>query len=145
MRTKGGNELLFPTAGGQPLMVRTASGMTEVKEARDRAMGLVAANAESRAPGFAALARAFALAYLRERGDSSGEAITDACKAAGVVPHDDRAFGPVYAGLARDGLIERVGHVARRKGHGTAGGNVWRAVGQPGPDAKGGAALCPAS
>lgn len=107
------------------------------REARDLAMGAVAANAEAHAPGFAARARAFTLAYLRERGDASGEAITDACKAAGIFPHDDRAFGPVYAGLVRDGLIEKVGQATRKKGHGTAGGNVWRAVGQSDRDAKG--------
>ena len=54
-----------------------------------------------------------------------GEDITDACKAAGIVPHEDRAFGPVYLALARQGAIVRVGYMARRRGHG-APAPGWR-------------------
>jgi len=62
---------------------------------------------------------------LRARGAMSGEELTDAAMAQGHRPHDQRAFGPVYARLAREGLIRCVGYCARRKGNGTAGGRLW--------------------
>jgi hypothetical protein len=57
---------------------------------------------------------------------ASGEEIVNHCTAAGLVPHDARAFGPVIGGLARAGRIEAVGFAARAKGHGTAGARLWR-------------------
>ena len=93
--------------------------------ARDEAVTQVAAHAEEHAPGFAERARRFVLDYLAMHQRADAETITDACVAAGIVPHDLRAFGPVYLALARDGLIVKVGHSPRRRGHGTAGGNVW--------------------
>lgn len=74
-------------------------------------------------------ARSFILACLAERGKTSGEALTDAAKAVGYVPHDDRAYGPVYASLRRRNLIRCVGFCERLKGHSTAGGRVWELVG----------------
>ena len=97
---------------------------------RDEAMERVAANAEDSCPGFAERARAFVLDYLAEHGPTSGERLTDACKAAGLVPHDDRAFGPVYHALARERKIERIGWALRAKGHGTGGGSIWGLVGE---------------
>ncbi len=91
---------------------------------RDDAMAQVEQHAEDRHPGFQDEAMAFVVAYLRG-GPASGEAITNACKLAGIVPHDDRAFGPVYMALAKQDRIEKVGTVARQRGHGTAGGNLW--------------------
>jgi hypothetical protein len=44
------------------------------------------------------------------------------------VPHDARAFGAVFLKLKRMGQIEEAGFVARTKGHGTAGGRLWRAT-----------------
>lgn len=82
--------------------------------------------AERADDGFRERAQAFVLGYLAQHGTSSGELMTDAAKLAGIKPHDDRAFGPVYAVLARRGLIVAAGFCARRKGHGTAGGRVWR-------------------
>lgn len=55
----------------------------------------------------------------------SGEELVDACQAMGLVPHDARAFGPVFAVLKRRRLIEAVGFAARQKGHGTAGARLW--------------------
>jgi hypothetical protein len=98
--------------------------------ARDDAMAAVAGKAEEEAPGFAQRARDFALEYLASNGPSTAEDITDAAIAAGIKPHDLRAFGPVYAGLARGGMIRKTGGQApRRRGHATAGGNVWALVG----------------
>ena len=70
-------------------------------------------------------AMAFALDWMADKGVVSGEDITDACKAAGIVPHEDRAFGPVYLSLARQGSIVRVGYISRRRGHG-APAPGWR-------------------
>ena len=82
--------------------------------------------AERQDDGFRHRAQGFVLGYLAQHGASSGELMTDAAKLAGIKPADDRAFGPVYATLARRGLIVAAGFCARRKGHGTAGGRVWR-------------------
>jgi hypothetical protein len=74
-------------------------------------------------------ARAAVLELLREaRRPMSGEELVDRVQARGLVPHDARAFGPVFGTLARRGLIEAVGFAARRKGHGTAGARLWRVV-----------------
>lgn len=68
----------------------------------------------------------FIVAFLSYVGcPVSGEDITDAAKKAGNIPHDDRAFGPVYASLLRHGRIVISGTTTRRKGHGTAGGRVY--------------------
>lgn len=104
------------------------SARQRVNQLRDEAMRRVAENAEARRAQFAEDARAFVLKYLREHGATAGEQITLACKDAGIVPHDDRAFGPVYFGLRRRGLITIVGECRRERGHGTRGGNVWALV-----------------
>jgi len=93
--------------------------------ARDRAIAQVADAAEQRRPAFLDDARAFVLAYLAAHGPTAGELLSEACKTAGIRPHDDRAFGPVYFGLARAGRIVKVGSARRRRGHLTTGGNVW--------------------
>lgn len=96
-----------------------------VNDLRDHAIAQVAEHAEQHHPTFGEQARDFVLAYLRAHGPSSGEVLTEACKASGVKPHDDRAFGTVYMTLARWGRIQKVGTVRRERGHGTAGGNIW--------------------
>jgi hypothetical protein len=93
--------------------------------ARDDAMDQVE---QAAGEDFAERAADFVVDYLTEHGASPGEAVTDACKAAGIVPHDDRAFGPVYMRLSRAGRIVKVGTCPRTKGHYTAGGNVWAMV-----------------
>lgn len=72
--------------------------------------------------------RRFALGWLARHGRASGEAITDACKAHGYRPHDDRAFGAVFGVLSLRNLIRCVGMCERTKGHGTAGGRIWEIV-----------------
>jgi len=72
-------------------------------------------------------ARAAVLELLADGRARSGEEIVDHCQRLGLVPHDARAFGPVFGTLARHGRIEAVGFTTRRKGHGTAGARVWRA------------------
>lgn len=96
-----------------------------VNQQRDQAIARVAQHAEETRAGFLDEARQFVIAYLSEHGATSGEQLTTACKAAGIKVHDDRAFGAVYAGLVRRGVIEKCGSVRRERGHGCAGGNVW--------------------
>ena len=93
---------------------------------RDEAMLRVAAKAEEAAPTFAARAYAFLIRYAAAHPEFGGEDATEAIKAAGIVPHDDRAFGPIYAKAARNGLIRRIGFVPRRRGHGSPG-PLWSA------------------
>jgi len=71
-----------------------------------------------------------ALAWLNEGGPASGEEIVNHLKRLGHKPHDDRAFGPVFARLVREGSISFVGYAVRQKGHGTIGAKVWRATQQ---------------
>lgn len=82
--------------------------------------------AERDVDGFSERARNFVLKYLKEHGPTSSEVLTDACKAAGIRPEKDRAFGAVYRELNKDSLIEFVEYCKRRKGHGTSGGSVWK-------------------
>lgn len=107
-----------------------APSFGEALAARDEAVTRVAANAEEASPGFAEAARAFVLARLA-RGPATAEDLTDAAIAAGIIPHDLRAFGPVILSLSRARLIVKAGHCARRRGHNTAGGNLWKLSEQP--------------
>lgn len=86
---------------------------------------VVCDNAESVCPGFSRRAAKHVLKYLKAKGSSSGEDMTDSCKKAGIVPHDDRAFGAVFSGLSRRKEIKFAGFGLRRKGHGTAGSRIW--------------------
>jgi len=72
-------------------------------------------------------ARAAILELLADGVARSGEQLVDHCQRMGLVPHDARAFGAVIQKLSRLKQIEAVGFVARAKGHGTAGGRLWRA------------------
>lgn len=77
-----------------------------------------------------------ALNFIRDYADAArkagrafaGEDCTNAAKAAGIRPHDDRAFGPVYAKAIRTSVIRVVGYVPRVKGHGSAGGKLYARV-----------------
>jgi len=84
--------------------------------------------AENAEPGFTERAADFIAWYLRARGPTPGELLTDLCKAHGIKPPDDRAFGPVFKSLLRRGEIRQAGWCERRKGHGTGGGRVWEAA-----------------
>jgi len=100
--------------------------ITQARAVGQAAAELAQQRAERKEPGFSERAAKhilFSLGHLRE---ASGEALTDLCKRDGITPPDDRAFGSVYAQLVRKGLIRCVGFVSRAKGHGTAGGRVWR-------------------
>lgn len=96
-----------------------------IEQARDAALESVARKAGTE---FLARAMQFALGFLSECQSASWEEITLACKDAGIIPHDDRAFGAVYSRLAKLGQIEKCGFAPRKRGHLTSGGNVWRLV-----------------
>jgi len=87
-----------------------------------------AAKAERTTSFDADRARAAVLEVLADGQARSGEQLVDHCQRLGIVPHDARAFGAVFVKLKRDGLIEEAGFVARAKGHGTAGGRLWRST-----------------
>lgn len=89
-----------------------------------RVIAATAAKAERVVPDFVDRACAQVLASLAH-GPQSGEALVAACRRAGIVPEDDRAFGAVFRRLSQQGQIVTVGYTTREKGHGTAGGRVW--------------------
>ena len=103
----------------------TQPSLLDPLAARDRAMAQVAQRAEEHSPSFSERAQAFVADYLRQWGPCSGEDLTTACKVVGIIPHDDRAFGPVYASLVRRGVIVKAGACRRMRGHGTGGGTIW--------------------
>src|ERR1700752_3562874 len=99
--------------------------LTNAREAGRTASEACTARAERIASFDTRGAAAFILGHLRRHGQMSGEALTDAAKAHGFHPIEDRAFGAIYAGLSRKGLIRCVGYCERVKGHGCAGVRVW--------------------
>jgi hypothetical protein len=99
---------------------------TTLKAARSAGEEGIRAAAESAGPAFLSRAQNYVVLHLRKHGPTSSEMLTDACKAAGIRTAEDRAFGAVYAALSRAGLIEKAGDCKRAKGHGTAGGILWR-------------------
>jgi hypothetical protein len=96
----------------------------------DGEMAAQACNAKAQRvnPDFSESAAKAILAHLHAVGQASGEVLTDIAIAAGAKPHDQRAFGAVFASLSRKGLIRTVAYCARLKGHGTSGGRVWVAM-----------------
>lgn len=104
------------------------SAVARARAAGDEAGERAAKRAERQDAAFRDRAAVFVTDYLRAHSTASSEDITDAAKCAGIVPPDDRAFGPVYASLARRGRIAFAGYCVRRKGHGTAGGRLWSLV-----------------
>lgn len=64
----------------------------------ERQMELCATAAESREEGFGERAYHFIVDYVSRFGGEGvpGEQVTLAAKSAGIVPHDDRAFGSAY-------------------------------------------------
>lgn len=97
--------------------------------AGDRGMAICLAKAERNAPDFVEKAEKAILDHLRIVRQCSGEVLTDIARARGAIPHDDRAFGAVFKGLAKRGLIRSIGFCVRTKGHGTAGGRIWGIAG----------------
>ena len=95
----------------------------DLRSARDLALRRVE---DAAGPDFVERASAIVLEYLTQNGPTTAEELTNECKRRGIVPHDDRAFGPVYLRLVRGKLIEHCGTTFRTKGHGTSGGRIWK-------------------
>lgn len=100
----------------------------DAERAKSEAMRRVESNAEDYCPTFKEMACLFAVKFLAQNGPHSSEDISIACMAAGIVPHDQRAFGPVYGALSAQGKIVRAGYCQRKKGHNTSGGIIWMAA-----------------
>lgn len=81
--------------------------------------------AETTTPEFRERALDFIVNFVRQEGQATGENATRAAVLAGIKPHDERAFGPVYLTAIRRGLIRVVGYAPRVRGHGSAGGKVY--------------------
>jgi hypothetical protein len=114
-----------------PLFRTTNPETSRLVAARDagRAAGEACLkNAEQTTAFDAAAAKAAVIKLLADGVARSGEQLVDHCESLGIVPHDARAFGPVFSALARAGEIESVGFTARKKGHGTAGARMWKAT-----------------
>ena len=105
-----------------------APTMADARAARDVGMALVADKAERDVPGFSERAFAALLAYVSQHATFTGEDCTDAIKAQGIVPDNDKAFGSVYMRAIRLRFIRRIGFEPRRKGHGSPGPRYTRCV-----------------
>ena len=79
------------------------------------------------APGFSDRVAAYMYAILVARGPQSGEHLVDAAREAGLVPGDARCCGRAFQVLLTIGaeIVPGV-DVPRRRGHGTAGGRLYR-------------------
>jgi len=88
--------------------------------------GMEACNAKAEATTTfdTAAAQALVLQFLAD-GPQTGENLVLACKDAGQIPHDDRAFGTVFAGLSKQKRIRKVGFTPRQRGHGADGAVIW--------------------
>lgn len=96
---------------------------SQARDGRDRGMALVERNAGKK---FRIEATQFVRNYLSDGRHEVGEIIVDAAKEAGIKPHNDKAFGPVFMMMSRSGEIIRVGFKPRRKGHLAPGASIWR-------------------
>lgn len=99
------------------------------RKAGERAMRAAESHAERREPSFTERASDFMRDLLLTKGPMSGEALTDACIAAGFDVSDTRAYGAAFRCLVTLGA-RVVGFCPRRKGHGSSGGKVYAIGGQ---------------
>lgn len=102
--------------------------MCSARKAGERAGNAALDKAETHRAFDSAGAKRFIVSQLVRHGQMSGEDLTDAAKAHGFRPVEDRSFGPIYAALVREGTIRCVGYGPRRKGRGTAGARTWAMV-----------------
>lgn len=108
--------------------------MADALRRRDEGMALVAQNAEDARPDFGEDAERFILNYITENGPTSGEELVVLAVDAGIRPHNERAFGPVFGNLSRRGAIIKVRQQPRARGHGADGCNVWGLAGRDVPE-----------
>lgn len=109
---------------------RDVSAALQARRTGDIAADACTSKADAVCPGFSGRAYAFIAEFTEFRAPDAtftGEELTDRMKEAGIVPHDDRAFGSIFSKAIRDGLLHVVGSATRTKGHGTAGARVYAA------------------
>ena len=106
-------------------MQQASLNFEAAREAGEQAAAACLAKAQRSDPLFSQRAATAILNHLRAVGQASGEELVDIAIAHGAHAPDQRAFGAVFAGLSRRGLIRTVGFCLRSKGHSTAGGRVW--------------------
>lgn len=94
-------------------------------EAKAKGRRAMQAVAENSGPDFQDKAYEFCERFFREKGKASSEDATEALIAAGIVPHDKRAMGPVIVKLIGNNVIRFAGNCQRRFGHGTSGGRLY--------------------
>ena len=109
-------------------MEQATLDFTAARAAGEQAAQACLAKAQRSDPLFSQRAATAILNHLRAVGQASGEDLVDIAIAHGAHAPDQRAFGAVFAGLSRRGLIRTVGFCMRGKGHGTAGGRLWALV-----------------
>lgn len=102
-----------------------ATTLAAARAAGQLGQHLATDRAERETPNFSARAEAAILAKLAT-GPASGEDLTDHVRASGVEFKDGRALGCVIGSMSRRNLIRVVGTCPRRRGHGTAGGLIWK-------------------
>ena len=101
------------------------SAMDRLMEAKAKGRRAMQAVAENSGPDFQDKAYEFCERFFREKGKASSEDATEALIAAGIVPHDKRAMGPVIVKLIGNNVIRFAGNCQRRFGHGTSGGRLY--------------------
>ena len=107
-----------------PLVQRAATARRLGDEAGQYCLELAAA----KDPLFPERAYEFIVNFIRgQRGSVPGESAVLAARQAGIRPHDDRSFGPIFKKALKDEAIQVVGFVPRVRGHGTAGGRLYAA------------------
>lgn len=94
----------------------------DARRKRDEGMDRVEKNAGET---FAEQAAWFVEDFLEHHPPTSCEIIVNACKRAGIKPHNDHAFGPVFLRLFKQGRIMKAGMTKRFKGHCAPGANIW--------------------
>ena len=104
-----------------PLDVRARTALKLGMEAGQACLDLT----EQADPDFGEKAYQFVVDYVRKSRRVPGENVTLAARLAGIVPRDDRAFGPVFQRAIRAGAIRVVGSAPRVRGHGTSGGRIY--------------------
>lgn len=101
------------------------SAMDRLMEAKAKGRRAMQAVAENSGPDFQDKAYEFCAKFFREKGRASSEDATEALIAAGIVPHDKRAMGPVIVRLLANNVIRFFGECPRKFGHGTRGGSLY--------------------
>ena len=109
-------------------MSQLALTLDQAREEGKRGMRRAESRAERDAgPDFTKRLAAYFYALLVERGPLSGEDLTDAARAAGLLTGDGRSSGAAFKRLLTIGgeIVPDVS-VPRRNGHGSAGGRLYR-------------------